>query len=239
MTRNRPPVIRPPGKSRNLWRSTLDAGSRVMQSRAPLGGFDIYVAGLHCARRCATMQMEAHHYCKQVNADFLQCVLFDGNTADANLIGVEYIVSEQIFAALPDAEKRYWHPHNYEILSGQLVAPGLPKAAEHALLKLLVNSYGKTWHTWQTGRHDGVGPPADPLPLGEAELMWSFNSDGEADPRLKDDLLAALGEDEAANRARRLDLAAGAHPQRGVNAMQSEFPAADGRPEGVRDDSED
>ncbi len=37
--------------------------------------------------------MEAHHYCRVVNDDLLQCVLFDGNTRDANLIGIEYIIS--------------------------------------------------------------------------------------------------------------------------------------------------
>ncbi|MDJ0391147.1 DUF1264 domain-containing protein [Roseomonas sp. E05] len=33
-------------------------------------------------------RMEAHHYCKQVNSDFLQCASFDGNTENANLIGI-------------------------------------------------------------------------------------------------------------------------------------------------------
>jgi hypothetical protein len=43
--------------------------------------------------------------------------------ADANLIGIEYILSERLFETLPDDEKPSWHPHNYEILSGQLAAP--------------------------------------------------------------------------------------------------------------------
>jgi uncharacterized protein DUF1264 len=61
-------------------------------------------------------------------------VLFDGNTKDANLIGIEYIVSERLFESLPADEQRFWHPHNCESLSGQLIAPGLPEAAEHAFL---------------------------------------------------------------------------------------------------------
>ena len=44
--------------------------------------------------------------------------------------GVEYIISEKLFETLPSEEKKYWHPHNGEILSGQLVAPGIPKMAE-------------------------------------------------------------------------------------------------------------
>ncbi len=59
-----------------------------------------------------------------MNEDFAQCVLFDGNTAEANLHGLEYIISEKVYDTLPPVEQSYWHPHNYEILSGQLVAPG-------------------------------------------------------------------------------------------------------------------
>ena len=108
--------------------------------------------------------MEAHHYCKQVNEDFAQCVLFDGNTSDANMNGVEYIISEAAFEKLPADEKKFWHPHNYEILSGQLVGPGLPQAAEKELMRMKMNSYGKTWHFWHTG---APGKPGDSMPLGE------------------------------------------------------------------------
>jgi hypothetical protein len=165
--------------------------------------------------------MEAHHFCRQVNQDLLQCVIFDGNTKDANLIGIEYIISERLFGTLADDERPYWHPHNYEILSGQLTAPGLPEVAERAFLEQLMNSYGKTWHTWHTGRHDGE--PGDRLPLGDPKLMWSFNRDGEADERLKQHLQQGMGIDEAAKREHRSGLAAEAHPQHGVDAMAGEF----------------
>lgn len=216
--------VRPAGGRRSGWRAVLEAGASVLQDTAPLADFDIYVVGLHCARDDPGMQMEAHHYCRQVNQDLLQCVLFDGNTRDANLIGIEYIVSERLFAGLPDDEKPSWHPHNYEILSGQLVAPGLPERAERAFLKELMNSYGKTWHTWHTGRHDGE--PGDRLPLGPPMLMWSFNRDGESDEALKDDLQTHMKIDEAENRARRRSLADLAHPQHGVDAMAGCFPGA-------------
>jgi hypothetical protein len=220
--------ITPAGEGRSLWRTALEAGASLLQDTTPLKDFDIYVVGLHCARHEPRMQMEAHHYCRQVNQDLLQCMIFDGNTKDANLIGIEYIVSERLFAGLPEEEKGYWHPHNYEILSGQLSAPGLPEAAERALMKELMNSYGKTWHTWHTGRHDGE--PGDALPLGEAKLMWSFNRDGEADEQLKQDLLSAMELDEAGKRERRASFADLAHPQHGVDALAGEFPGATSLP---------
>src|SRR3954467_1445909 len=217
----RPSPVTPAGDGKTLWRSPLEAGARVLQDTTPLKDFDVYVAGLHCARHDAGMQMEAHHFCRQVNQDFLQCILFDGNTKDANLIGIEYIVSERLFDTLPEDEKPYWHPHNFEILSGQLCAPGLPEVAERAFLKELVNSYGKTWHTGPTGRHDGE--PGDRLPLGDPMLMWSFNRDGEADERLKHSLQQHMGIDEAAKREQRASFAELAHPQHGVDAMADRF----------------
>jgi hypothetical protein len=213
--------MKPAGEGRSLWRKTLEAGAALIQDTTPLKDFDIYVAGLHCAKDEPEMQMEAHHYCRQVNQDLLQCTIFDGNTVDANLIGIEYIVSERLFDGLPDDEKPYWHPHNFEILSGQLVAPGLPEIAERAFLEQLMNSYGKTWHTWHTGRHDGE--QGDPLPFGEAKLMWSFNRDGEADEDLKGNFNRNMRIDEQDKRAQRAGFVELAHPQRGVDAMADQF----------------
>lgn len=69
------------------------------------------------------MQMEAHHYCKGVDDGFFQCAIFDSNTDDVKLVGLEYIISEARFEGLDEAEQLYWHRHNYENFGGQLVAP--------------------------------------------------------------------------------------------------------------------
>lgn len=229
----------PPAGEGKPWRaSALEAGSRFLQSNAPVKQFDIYVVGFHCAKTDAAMQMEAHHYCHQVNAELFQCVLFDGNTRDASLIGVEYIISERLFGTLPEHEQRYWHPHNYEVFSGELIAPGLPAVAEKAMLALLVNSYGKTWHTWQTTSGDGK-PTGDSLPLGDPRLMWSFNRFGELDEALRANRNRAFGIDDDTKRRERAPLAASAHPQVGVDALKHAFPTADGRPPGVRDRGDD
>jgi hypothetical protein len=231
----RPSPLTPDGDDKGLWLSVLEQGANVLQSATPLKHFDVYVCGFHPARDDPSMQMEAHHYCRVVNDDFIQAALFDGNTAHANLIGIEYIVSEKLFDSLPEEEKGYWHPHNYEVLSGSLVAPGLPAAAEKALMKRLLNSYGKTWHTWHTGRHDIGG--GHTLPLGEPMLMWSFNRDGESDPRLEADRERAMGLDTAKTRAQRQSLTDMAHPQRGVDLLADAFTGTTPL-EGVRDSRE-
>lgn len=235
MTKKREMPMQPPGERKLIRQAILETGSSLLQDFTPLKQFDIYVVGFHPAKEDPSMQMEAHHYCQQVNADMLQCVLFDGNTEQANLIGIEYIISERLFETLPEPERQYWHPHNYEILSGTLVAPGLPAVAEKAMLRLLMNSYGKTWHTWHTGRHDQPDHPGDSLPYGDPMLMWSFNRDGEMDPRLEQNRRDRMQIDSQQKRHERQDLVAEAHPQHGVDLLKDAFPQAKESPPGVID----
>jgi hypothetical protein len=224
LVRDRTTGTPPAGEAKGGWLRLLEQGANILQTDAPLSGFDVYVVGFHCAKGEPDVQMEAHHFCRVVNADLLQCVLFDGNTKEANLIGVEYIVSDRLFESLPDDERRYWHPHNYEVLSGELVAPGLPKSVERAFFRQLVNSYGKTWHTWHS--HSVGGRPGMSLPLGEPKLMWSFNREGECEESLKHDRNQAMGIDADAERASRQPLVELAEPQWGVDEMAADFPGA-------------
>src|SRR5690606_7621159 len=161
------PDVEVPGRPESGTTRALETGAAIMQRDAPTDALEVYLVGFHPMKDEPEHQFEAHHFCQQVNEDFAQCALYDGNTAEANLNGIEYIISERLFETLPADERPYWHPHNGEILSGQLVAPGLPEAAEKELMRTKINSYGKTWHTWNTG-HGGEG--GDDLPLGAPAL---------------------------------------------------------------------
>lgn len=214
------PSVQAAGRPESAKTDVLEAGATMLQRNAPTDGLDIYLVGFHPMKADPSHQFEAHHFCKQVNEDLAQCALYDGNTADANLNGIEYIISEALFETLPEEEKQYWHPHNGEILSGQLVAPGLPAAADHALMESKMNSYGKTWHTWNTG---GLGA-GDSLPLGEPTLAWSFNRFGEARPELVEQRDRRMDISTEERRQARQDLVPLARPQSGVDVLKGAFP---------------
>jgi hypothetical protein len=144
--------------------------------------------------------MEAHHYCTKVNEDLTQCVIYDGNGADARLMGVEYVVSAKLFAGFTPDEKKLWHSHEYEVKSGTLIAPGIPDVAEHELMEKLVSTYGKTWHTWHTDREHT-------LPVGVPQLMAGFTADGQLRPELLSARDARFGISAADKRAKRADIA--------------------------------
>lgn len=208
--------------------SKTETGTAILQKNAPLSGMNIYLDGFHSAKDDPAHQMEAHHFCRQVNEGFLQCALFDSNTSSANLIGIEYIISEKLFETLPQDERKYWHPHNGEILSGQLVAPGLPALAEKELMKGAMNSYGKTWHVWDAP--SALTGHGNKLPLGVPMLMWSFNRNGELDEKFIQDRDARFDINTAEIGKSRQDLKPLAKPQEGVDDMKNMFKGSDLKP---------
>ena len=203
-----------PGEPKRPATIALEAGAKILQPNSPLHPFDVYMLGFHPMKDHPEHQMEAHHYCHQMNEDFAQCTLFDSNTSRARLNGIEYIISEKLFETLPARERAFWHPHNGEILSGQLVAPGIPAVAEKALMRQKMNSYGKTWHVWNTGHEGGA---SDQLPFGPAMLAWSFSREGEAIPTMVERRDKRLGINSAEIRRQRADLQKLAKPQSGVD----------------------
>jgi hypothetical protein len=155
----------------------MGMGSHLLQGKHPIDQIDAYVCGLHFYNGDMNRQIIAHHFCSHRSEEFLHCVIYDTNKSDAWLIGIEYIISARLFGDLPDEEKRYWHSHQFEVKSGQLTAPGIPEPVEHEIMKKLVNTYGKTWHTWQYDRHGD-------LPLGVPQLMMGFTQLGQAQESL-------------------------------------------------------
>src|SRR4051812_49394368 len=169
--------VKAPGADTSTNTQALATGAAVLQSQPPLRAINAYLDGFHFYSGHLQAQMEAHHYCAILNEDLIQCVIYDGNVKDAKLMGIEYIVSEKLFAGLPAAEKALWHSHVHEVKSGQLIAPNVPDVAEHELMEKLVHTYGKTFHTWHTDVDQQ-------LPLGVPQLMMGFTADGQVDPAL-------------------------------------------------------
>ena len=95
-TRNTPPKEQAQGGEKSSKTAALESGSRMLQGTTPIGQIDIYLDGFHPMKDSPSTQVEAHHFCHQLNEDFAQCVLFDGNTKDGRMNGIEYIVSEKL-----------------------------------------------------------------------------------------------------------------------------------------------
>ncbi len=143
------------------------------QDLTPVQQIQIYVDGFHNYQRDVDkpadqqMQMRVTHYCQGLNPDFIQCAVYDGNSKQAHLIGIEHIISDKEYQALPDSEKKYWHPHDGEVDSGMLDLPGVPADKKKEMLAMIRTTHGKTWHVWD--------PMKDKIPMGDPSLMWAID----------------------------------------------------------------
>jgi hypothetical protein len=208
--------VKSPGNPESGKTRVLEAGTDVLQNKAPVNAMNVYVDGFHFYSGNLHAQMEAHHYCTVLNEDLNQCVIFDGNAAKSKLMGVEYIISRKLFETLPPEERRLWHSHNYEVVSGELIAPGVPKLAEHAFMEKFASTYGKTWHTWNTDQ--GLS-----LPTGTPMLMMGFTADGQIDPAMVANRDRRFGVSTESERQNRRDI----HPPAvapGANAWEHSTP---------------
>lgn len=166
-----------PGGENATLCGTPDARAEAMMKDGPVGTIHAHLCGFHFYNGDMTRQVRADHYCSHLNADVWQCIIYDSDKKNARLIGVEYIISGALFNGLPPEEKKLWHSHRYEVMSGQLIALGMAGGAEMQLMKDFVTTYGKTWYMWQVDR-------GDTLPLGLPKLMMGFTGDGQADPKM-------------------------------------------------------
>lgn len=204
-----------PGADKSVKSTMLGLGADLLQNDSPISSINMYLNGFHFYADDMGRQIEAHHYCTHINEEFFQCVIYDGNRADSRLIGIEYIVSERIFASLPAEEKPLWHSHRHETTAGELVMPGIPRPVEHTAIASLVATYGKTWHTWQIDRNSA-------LPTGIPQLMMGFTGDGQLKPEMLAQRDRQLGIDTAEVKASRADLARSApQPRPGADSWQS------------------
>lgn len=156
----------PPGKGMTVKQQMLDKGAQISQSLKPIKQIKQHVCSFASYSHDMTRQIETHHYVTRLNQDFLQSAVYDSGDSNARLIGVEYIVSDRIFEALPPEEQKLWHSHVHEITSGLWVNPGVPEMIQRSDLQDLIPTYGKFWCSWQVDR-------GDRLPLGAPALMMS------------------------------------------------------------------
>jgi len=171
----------------------------VDQVMGPVRNHALFFCGFHVAKNNPEFQVTTMHYCAmrgEGDYEMHQCLLYDSIGAGAKLLGVEYIVPDKAFRSLPDEEKKYWHPHSYEVLGGGLVAPVMSDQAEIDFMTYLLTTWGKSWHTWPD--------PTTEVPLGEPRLMWSLTGDGQADSELIDERDRLFGVSTAETQAERV-----------------------------------
>lgn len=125
-------------------------------------------AGVHLMKDVPERSQVAYHFCKPVNDDLNQCVLYDGTGPDARLIGVEYLVSDAVYQKMSAEEKVYWHDHKHEVDAGYIKSLTQTGDEEKQTLARVRTLWGKVYHTWASGND---------FPRGPARLYWSVTGE--------------------------------------------------------------
>lgn len=101
----------------------------------------------------------AHHYCKELSGGVTACQLYDSDAPNARLVGVEFIIGAEAYAALPEAEQALWHYHKEELGVVDPVLPDMTEEEAAEFAKSVEETYGKIFLIWNT--------PQDELPVGQ------------------------------------------------------------------------
>jgi len=103
--------------------------------------------------------MIAHHYCKEVSGGIFECQLYDSDTPDARLIGVEVVVGKEIWKKFAKKEKALWHYHKTELAKVDPTLPGLSPEEGAKTLKSMEETYGKVYIIWDPAKDYPIGRP--------------------------------------------------------------------------------
>jgi len=105
--------------------------------------------------------LRVQHYCKPNDKILLVCQLYDTNSPNGTLIGIEYIISADQYNSLPNREKPGWHYHKIEFATNRADArfPDLSIQKAGESLQKLSDTYGKVIITWNPNDKTPIFPP--------------------------------------------------------------------------------
>lgn len=103
------------GEKMTVKEHIIEKGAEMMQSMKPIKQFSQHVCTFALYSHDMNRQIETHHFVHRLNEDFCQCAVYDTDNRAGRLIGVEYIISDRLFEALPPDEQKLWHSHYFEV----------------------------------------------------------------------------------------------------------------------------
>jgi hypothetical protein len=134
----------------------------VAASINPTQGYTIHIdAEKHFG--AANSTEVAHHWCKPVSGGMLECMIFDGDAADARLVEVETIVKPGVYKTFSPKEQALWHYHKVEIPKVNAKMPDATAEETKATVASLTETYGKVFMLWD--------PAANKNPIGQPTIV--------------------------------------------------------------------
>ena len=159
-----PQTTSPPARADGSTRAPISQGIRTKAPTAEKRHYPLAFAGAHLRSNPPGYPQVTYHDCNPLNDHVYQSLIFDGPGPEARLIGVEYLVSDEVYRKMPAEERIYWHDHQYDGDADLLPSPTRSGADEEATLAKVRTLWGKVYHTWASGGD---------YPRGPSGALWS------------------------------------------------------------------
>ena len=117
----------------------------------PVDGYNLPQGHLNAVRHnFDDPSLRVEHFCKPHDSIMMVCQLYDSNSANATLIGIEYMITQEQYDPLPNREKPYWHAHREELRPERAdpMMPELTPEQAQAEMAKMFPTWGKVIITW-------------------------------------------------------------------------------------------
>ena len=117
----------------------------------PVDGYNLPQGHLNAVRHnFDDPSLRVEHFCKPHDRLMMVCQLYDSNSANATLIGIEYMITQEQYDSLPNREKPYWHAHREELRPERAdpMMPELSPEQAQAEMAKMFPTWGKVIITW-------------------------------------------------------------------------------------------
>ena len=152
--------------------TTLKNAYADTPANGPLAGYTIHVSAPHVMNGEMVGPME--HYCKAIDNEIIQCILFDGTGPNAKLTEVEYMIAKKLVKKHTSDWKweQNWHDHQQEIDTGRVaILNPTDKKAQASVVKTVAKTDGIIFHLWPDGAPIPDGSVMIPQSVGHWEEL--------------------------------------------------------------------
>jgi len=122
------------------------ADTPAMPGGAATSGYTLHIdAGRHFPAHPSEI---AHHWCKTISPTLIECQLYDTDSPNARLVGVETIVPTAVWQTFSPQEQALWHSHKTQLKKIQPTLPDTPENQRASVIAALEPTYGKVYILW-------------------------------------------------------------------------------------------
>jgi hypothetical protein len=121
-------------------------------AKSPADGYNIHVLAPH-RHEDGSVHGPYHHYCKAINPQVLQCMIFMSTNPNAELVEIEYFIDKKLVRSNVTLEQwnKHYHDHTKEIATGSVQVLDQPPQKAKEIAAAAAKTDGIIFHLWPQG----------------------------------------------------------------------------------------